>query len=127
MTPSSELLTFLNIIAVVITVCVVIGGFSGFRNGRQTKLMELQEKTIIALQGRVKTLEDKAIDLERENAVQQHLIDTLISAYKQEGRTVTIDGDLITIQDKTGARITHRKRVITQQHPSANAIKKEEA
>src|SRR5260221_12962905 len=78
-------------------VCLIVGGFFAVRNGRQTQLAKFQEDNNKALKQRIEILEVKAADFEKENVVQRHLIETLISAFKQKGMIVTIDGDMVTI------------------------------
>jgi hypothetical protein len=117
----SDFLLYLNI---VVGLCLTVGGFFAFRNGRQTQLTRMQKDTIEVMQQRIDTLESKIGDVEKENVVQRHIIETITSALKQRGMAVTIDGDMVTISDKSGSS-THRKRTITTQQ-SATITKKEE-
>ncbi len=101
-----------------------IGGLIGivyftFRSG----LTALQKQVNEALRERVDVLESKIADLEKEKAIHRHIIDTITSALKQRGMVVTIDGDMVTISDKTSS--THRKRTITTTQ-AASVTKKEE-
>lgn len=107
-------LSWLNLIggfAALLGIFGFIGGLFAFRNGRQTQLSKFQESTNTALKQRIEALEGKISDLEKENAVQRHIIGTITSALKQRGMIVTIDGDMVTISDKTSS--THRRRTIT--------------
>lgn len=77
--------------------------FMAFRNGRNTNLTTIQEQTITALQTQINTMKDKISELEKENALQGHLIELITSALKKKGMIVTIDGDMITISGKDGS------------------------
>lgn len=108
-----DLPSFLNPILTVLLIGLTVGGFTyAFRNGRSGKLVKDQKDTIDLLEQRTRVLEAKVSDLEKQNAVQQHIIDTVTSALEQEGRYITINGDLVTISDKDGGgRKVYRKRV----------------
>lgn len=96
-------------------ICIIIGGFFAVKNGRQTQLAKFQEGTIGAQNARIKVLEDKISDLEKQNTKQQYIIDTITSGLKQRGLVISVDGELYPIAE------THRKR------PTAHApIKKTE-
>lgn len=123
MTPVSPF-DFMPYVNTVLVVCLTVGGFFAFRNGRQTQLGKFQKDTIDALQDRLNVLENKTNDLEKENVVQRHIIETITSALKQRGLVVTIDGDMVSISDKSGTS-QHRKRTITTQQ-AAKVTKKEE-
>lgn len=110
-------------LAAFLGICGMIGGFFSFRNGRQTQLTRFQEATNTALKQRIEALEGKIQDLEKENHVQQHIIETIISALKQKDMVITIDGDMVTISDKRGGTSTHRRRTITT---TQAVVKKEE-
>lgn len=122
---SNELLPFLTLLSLIISIGLIAGSFSyAFRNGRQTQLAKLQKENNDALQQRVTTLEGRAADLEKENIIQRHLIELITDALKKRGLIVTVDGEMITIEDrKTGVRSQHHKRIVPTQHA---ATKKEE-
>ncbi len=120
--------TFLTNVGVINTVLIMfltVGGFLAFRNGRRAELTKFQRETIEAMQQRIDTIEGKLIDLQTENALQRHIIDTITLALKARGMVVTIDGDMVTINEPTGSS-THRKRATTTTTTVAKAIKKEE-
>lgn len=106
----------------VLLLLALIGGFFAFRNGKRTELVKLQRETIEALQQRTTSLEQKIGDLEKENHLQQHIIDTIISALKTRGMAVTIDGDMVTIADESGAS-SHKKLTTTK---TVAVVKREE-
>lgn len=106
----------------VLLLLALIGGFFAFRNGKRTELVKLQRETIEALQQRTASLEQKIGDLEKENHLQQHIIDTIISALKTRGMAVTVDGDMVTIADESGAS-SHKKLTTTK---TVAVVKREE-
>lgn len=115
---------FLPWLSVVLALCVFIGGIFAIRNGQQTQLVKFQKDTNDALKSRIDVLEAKIADFEKENIVQRHIIDTITSALAQRGMVVTLQGDMVTIQDDTGMS-QHRKRTTITQHV-ATTVKKEE-
>ena len=126
MIPGSELLPTLSVLSLVLTVCMIVGGFFAFRNGRQTQLAKFQKDTNDALEQRIKAMEGKNSDLEKEVIIQRHLIETITQALEQRGLIITINGDMITIEDKTtGHRSNHRKR-LTPHTPSPTTKKEGE-
>ncbi len=88
-------------------------------------MTKFQEDTNKIQKNRIDVLEGRIADLEKQNIVQQHIIDTITSALKQKGMVVTVDGDMVTIADKSGATIHHKRRTITTQQ-TASITKKEE-
>lgn len=117
----ADFASLLNPIWIVLMLCVLIGGFFAVRNGRQTSLAKFQEDTNKALKDRIAVLESKIADFEKENVIQRHVMETITSALKQRGMIITVDGDMVTIQDRTGTS-THRKRSAP---PAAGTAKKE--
>lgn len=103
--------TFPYLINILLVICVTVGGFFAFRNGKQTQLAKFQTDTITALKERISTLEGKITDVEKENVIQRHVLETITSALKQRGLIITVDGDLVTITDQKTGESHHRKRL----------------
>jgi hypothetical protein len=97
-------------------ICIIVGGFFAVRNGRQTQLAKFQKDTIDAQNDRIKILEDKIADLEKQNTKQQYIIDTITSGLKQRGLVISVDGEMYPIADKPTA---HRKRPTAHHAPLA--------
>jgi hypothetical protein len=110
---SNDLLPYLSVLSLVVTIGLVAGGFSyAFRNGRQAQLTKFQKDTNDALQQRIEVLESKIADFEKENIIQRHIIEMITEALRKRGLLITIDGEMITIEDrKTGVRSQHHKRI----------------
>ena len=99
------------LINILLVICVTVGGFFAFRNGKQTQLAKFQNDTITALKERISSLENKITDFEKENVIQRHVLETITSALKQRGLIITVDGDLVTITDQKTGTSSHRKRL----------------
>lgn len=107
---------YLNYIYPVVALGTLIAiFFMSFKGGRNANLSTIQEKTIVALQTQINILKDKIGELEKENALQGHLIELITSALKKKGMIVTIDGDMITISGKDGISTT--AMIARQQQP----------
>ena len=112
MTAFFTLLSNASFLNTILIICAVVGGFFAFRNGKRSETVRIQKENNEALLTRIELLEKKISDLEKENHLQQHIIDTITSALKQRGMVITIDGDMVTIADAAG-RSTSRKRMTT--------------
>ena len=91
------------ILGTLLAIAGIFGIYSAFKNGRNTNLANIQQQAITALQTQISSLKDKITELEKENALQGHLIELITSALKKKGMIVTIDGDMITISGKDGS------------------------
>jgi cell division protein FtsB len=118
--------TFLPWLSIVLALCVTVGGIFAIRNGQQVQLVKFQKDTNDALRDRIEALEGKISDFEKENVIQRHVIDTIVSALKQRGMMVTIDGDMVSIVDNAGTS-QHRKRMTATTTTVARAIRNEES
>lgn len=78
---------------------LVFGTFMSWRNGKMATANEVQDRVINALQHQIDSLQDRLSAQEKENARQGQIINTIKSALKQRGLSVTIDGDLVSIAD----------------------------
>jgi hypothetical protein len=121
-----DIVNYLNSAAFLNTVLILlafIGGFFAFRSGKRNETVKLQKENNDALLTRIEVLSQKIVDLEKENHLQQHVLDTIISALKQRGMAVTIDGDMVSIENIHTGSSMHRKRTITT---TQAVVKKEE-
>ncbi len=105
---SAVLLGFLPYLDAILAVGLMIGGIFAIRNGRRNALATIQEQTITAQQGQIDVLNLRISELEKTNAKQEFVIETMQAAMKQEGFSVTINGDLVTVASARGS--TTRKR-----------------
>lgn len=105
---NTVIVNFLPYLDAILAVGLMIGGILAMRNGRRNALATIQEQTITALQGQIDALSLRIAELEKTNAKQEFIIETMQAAMKQRGFVVSIDGDLVTVTGATGS--TSRKR-----------------
>ena len=101
----------LSLINLIITLCLMIGGVVAYRHGFTRTANEVQERVIHALQSEIQTLHDRIAALEKENTRLSYTLTTMCLALKQRGIHVTIDGDIVSIQDRFGTSHTYNTRV----------------
>jgi len=101
----------LSLVNLVMTVSIVIGGIAAYRHGFSRTANEVQERVINALQSEIQALHDRIGALEKENSRLGYTLTTMCLALKQRGIHVTIDGDIISIQDRFGESYTYNTRV----------------
>lgn len=99
-----DLNAFLPTLSIVLSVCLLIGGFIAFRSGYFRQSSEIQEQTIDALKTRLETLEGQAESDARELARLRQLINTIRHALKRRGLHIEIEGEYVTIIDADGQR-----------------------
>ena len=84
-------------------VIAAIGSFYIIRSGVRKTTSEAQQDAIVALQAQVSALRNNVEDLTKENARLEQVVQTICSALKTRGMIITVQGELITIEDvKTG-------------------------
>lgn len=112
----------LSILNLLMTICLVIGGFIAYRHGFTRTANEVQERVINALQSEIQALHDRIGALEKENTRLNYTITTICTSLKQRGIHVTIDGDIVTIHDYTSNSHTYNARIQgVEEHPSIPA------
>lgn len=87
---------------------------------------EAQDRVISALQTEMALMKDRIADLEKRNIELNHVQETIVSALDQEGYKITIDGDMVTVVDRQGARNNLRRRATPIQPIPAVLPKKQQ-
>ncbi len=100
----------LSLINLFMTVAITIGGIAAYRHGFARTASEVQERVINALQNEIRSLHDRIAALEKENTRLGYTLTTMCLALKQRGIHVTIDGDIVSIQDRFGESYTYNTR-----------------
>jgi len=100
----------LSLINLMITITLTIGGIAAYRHGFTRTANEVQDRVINALQHEIQSLHDRIAALEKENTRLSYTLTTMCMALKQRGVHVTIDGDIISIQDRFGESYTYNTR-----------------
>jgi hypothetical protein len=93
---------FLPYLNIVLMVCLAIGGFFAWKKGYSQESGAIQESVIVALKEEVAAVRRKVDDLEKERATQDRVIATIRYVLKQYNLRVTIQGDVVTINDNVG-------------------------
>ncbi len=109
----------LSLINLVITLCLTVGAVAAYRHGFTRTANEVQERVIHALQSEIQTLHDRIGALEKENSRLGYTLTTMCQALKQRGIHVTIDGDIVSIQDHSGTSYTYNTRASRMQEEQA--------
>jgi cell division protein FtsB len=93
--------------------CVV--AFFAIKNGTLKSANDAQSSAINALQSEMLVLQKRVDDAEQENAKLNQTIDTICAALKKLGLIVTVQGEIVSIEDKRGRSTTTRIRPIAKQ------------
>jgi hypothetical protein len=100
---------FLTIINVVIGLAALVGVFVAFLRSNKTEVTRIQEETINAFKARLELLEKKQSELEKENTGLKLVLETIKTALKKKNIHITIDGDMVFIEDNSGINIAATK------------------
>lgn len=106
MTFFSGVLPTLQLILILAT---MLGGVFVFRNSKKAGIVQIQSDTIIAMQQQIDTLKDNQEALQKENIHLQYVIETIVQALQQKGIIITINGEMITLQDAKGQTSSVRR------------------
>ncbi len=98
----------LNIVYISIMLTTVAGSIIAFKVGIARTATEVQERVINALNSEIKSLTDRIVDLEKENINLKQTMGLIKSALRKRGLSVTIEGDLVTIESSNGTTQTGR-------------------
>lgn len=88
----------------------VVVAFFAVKNGVMKSANEVQSSAINALETEMGILRERVEDTEKENARLEQIIDTICAALKRRGLIISIQGEMINIQDKRGSSTTTRIR-----------------
>jgi hypothetical protein len=95
----TEIATLLPVLSIVVSLCLVIGGFFAFRTGYNKTASEIQEKVIEALKAQNEAQEVQIKTCEKEISRLKRVVATIQYALKRRGLRIEIDGDTITLID----------------------------
>lgn len=87
---------------ILISLLLLIGGYIAIRSGKQRQAGEIQSQVIDALKAELEALQRRMDTLERENIRLTHIMGLIKTALRKRGLTISIDGDLVTIDDRRG-------------------------
>jgi len=101
---------FLSVLNLVVTIGLIVGGLLAYQHGFTRTANEVQERVIHALQSEIGALQDRIVALEKENTRLSHVIMTIRTSLKRRGLHITIDGELVSIHDRSG-HLTQATRI----------------
>ena len=114
---------FLTVLNLVTTFGLIVGGVLAYHHGFARTASEVQERVIHLLQSEIGAMQDRIDALEKENTRLSQVIMTIRTSLKRRGLHITIDGELVSIRDKTGltqsARIHNAKESAGQSEAEA--------
>jgi len=105
----------LPVLQSILLLATLAGGVLVFRSTRRSSIMQIQNDTITALQQQIDALKDRQEALEKENEHLKYLSETTVAALKQKGIVITVEGEMVTIEDALGGRSSIRRA--TRQTP----------
>lgn len=91
-----------GILNTMIILLALVGGYLALKNGKHQKTGEIQGQVIEALKAELETLQRRVDLLEKENTHLNHLLSLIKLAFRKRGLAISIDGDLVTINDEKG-------------------------
>jgi cell division protein FtsB len=91
-----------GIINTIIVILAFAGGYIALKSGKHEKVGEIQDQVISALKAELETLQRRMDSLEKENTRLNQIMGLIKSALRRRGLTISIDGDLVTIDDGKG-------------------------
>lgn len=98
----SEIYSVASIGNILIGLMILVGGYIAIRSGKHARAGEIQGQVIDALKAEIETLQYRMDRLEKENARLTQIMSLIKSALGKRGLVVTIEGDLVTIDDGRG-------------------------
>lgn len=97
-----NLSSFTSILNTLFLIAAMVGGYMAIRSGKHRASGEIQAQAIDALKAELDVLQRRLEQLEKENTRLNQIMSLIKSAMSKRGLVVTIDGDLVTIQDGHG-------------------------
>lgn len=115
----NELYTLGNIFNAFLTIGLFFGGYIAIKSGRRKALNSIQvdsmaasEQTISALKERLDLLEKRLDEVVKENSALRQIIETIKGALLKRGIHVTIDGDMVIIEEAARTSAIRRRPAV---------------
>jgi|SRR2546423_235516 hypothetical protein len=105
--------TLSTVAGLVSFVVVAIGGVYLVRSGVSKSATEAQQSAISALQAELTTLRSRVTDAEKDRVKLEHTIETICAALLMKGMVITIQGEMVNIQE---GKTTTTTRIRGQLH-----------
>lgn len=95
---------YINLIYLILLGGIVVGGIFAVRKGYSKETQEAMERLNATLDGEIKVLRRRVDDLEQERSTQDRVIATIRRVLKEYHLRITIQGDVVTVNDGTKSR-----------------------
>ena len=105
----------LPVLQFILMLAALAGGVLVFKSTKRATIVQVQSDTITALQQQIDALKARQESLEKENEHLKYLSETTVAALKQKGIVITVEGEMVTIEDALGGRSSIRRA--TRQTP----------
>jgi len=80
--------------------------FFAVKNGTMKSANDAQSSAINAMQTEIQTLRERVDDTEKENIRLEQTMQTICVALEKKGFVITIQGEMVNIEDKRSSRST---------------------
>lgn len=87
-------------------IAVIVGAVILGKNTARQTTADAQKNAIDAMQAEIDTLRGRTDDLKKENTRLELIIETICSALKTRGMIITVQGEMINIQDSGSSTTT---------------------
>ena len=102
-----NLYTMVGIVNAVLMVCLIIGSYMAIRSGKGQQAGTLQSQAIQALQAELDSFKRRIDVLEKETVRLTTIITLIKTALRKHGWIVSIDGEMVTIENNQNGRKSH--------------------
>lgn len=111
-------ITLTNILLGIFGISGIIGAFFTIRNVRRATIVTIQDQTIQAMQQQINALKAGQEALQKDNSHLQYVIETISAALKQKGILITVEGEMVTVEDGRHSSSVRRstKQPIVKEH-----------
>jgi hypothetical protein len=117
----NNFVSLMNVLFAILGISGIIGTFLIIRNTRRAAIVTIQDQTIQALQQQINALKAGQEALQKDNSHLQYVIETISSALKQKGILITIEGEMVTLED--GRRSSSIRRSTKQTTQAEKIVK----
>jgi hypothetical protein len=91
--------TLLIVLTSFLTIAGTISTLYAFQRGKKVETVRIQNEVIIALQQQVDVIKEDLNSLRTENTRLKTIIETIQLAFKKQGISITIDGEIVIISE----------------------------
>jgi len=114
--------TVSNILLGLFGISGIIGAFFTIRNTRRAAIVAIQDQTIEALQQQINALKAGQEAMQKENDHLKIIIETISSALKQKGIVISVEGEMVVVEDGRNRTSSMRHSTRTPVPPSKKII-----